>query len=64
MLAAQCLKELDSYRRGEPYIDGFSVELLRRATMQDDQETRVWVHYCFGRVVLDWLSRHPKKAHA
>ena len=32
--------------------------------MQDDQEARVWVHYCFGGVMLDWLSRHPKKAHA
>jgi hypothetical protein len=64
VLAALCVRELNTYRRGEPYIDTCSVELLRRATMQDDQEARVWVHYCFGGVMLDWLSRHPKKAHA
>jgi hypothetical protein len=58
------MRELNTYRRGEPYIDTYSVELLRRATLQDDQEARVWVQHCFGGVVLDWLRRHLKKARA
>jgi hypothetical protein len=64
VLAALCMKELKTYRRGEPSTDTYSVELLRRAIMQSDQEARAWVQHCFGGVVLDWLRRHPKKAHA
>jgi hypothetical protein len=37
-LAAHCLREIDHYRRGEPYMDTYGVELLRRATGEDDQE--------------------------
>jgi len=37
-LAAHCLKEIDNYRRGEPSTDTYGVELLRRATMEDDQQ--------------------------
>jgi hypothetical protein len=64
VLAALCVRELTTYRMGEPYTDTYSVELLRRAAVQDDQEARVWVHSCFGGVMLDWLRRHPKRARA
>jgi hypothetical protein len=64
VLAALCVKELNAYRRGEPYTDTYSVELLRRATVQGDQDARAWMQHCFGDVVLDWLHCHPKKAHA
>jgi hypothetical protein len=37
-LAAQCLRELDNYRRGEPCTDTYGLELLHRATFQDNQE--------------------------
>jgi hypothetical protein len=37
-LAAQCLRELGNYRRGEPCTDAYGLELLRRATFQDNQE--------------------------
>lgn len=37
-LAEQCLLELNAYRRGEPSTDVYGVELLRRATVWDDQE--------------------------
>src|SRR5215469_9561278 len=48
----------------EPCTDAYGLELLHQAIVQGDQKARVWVHCCFGRVVLDWLQRHPKKAHA
>ena len=60
-LAAQCLRELDHYRRGEPCTDTFGLELLRRATFQDNQEAWVWVQHCFGGMVRGWLRRHPKR---
>ena len=60
-LAAHCLREIDNYRRGEPSTDTYGVELLRRATVEDDQEAWLWVHHCFGGLVRAWLHRHPKR---
>jgi hypothetical protein len=61
VLAAQCLRELDNYRRGEPCTDAYGLELLRRATIQDNQEAWMWVQHCFGGMVRRWLRRHPQR---
>jgi len=58
-LAAQCLKEIDNYHRGEPYTDVYGVELLRRATLLGDPEAWEWMQHCFSGLVLGWLRRHP-----
>ena len=60
-LAAQCLRELDNYRRGEPCTDAYGLELLRRATFQDNQEAWAWVQHCFGAMVQAWLRQHPQR---
>ena len=60
-LAAQCLRELGNYRRGEPCTDAYGLELLRRATFQDNQEAWTWVHHCFGGMVRVWLRLHPQR---
>src|SRR6266699_2946166 len=60
-LAAQCLRELDHYRRGEPCTDTYGIELLHRATFQDNQEAWTWVQHCFGVMVRGWLRRHPQR---
>jgi hypothetical protein len=60
-LATQCLRELDNYRRGEPFTDKYGIELLRRATVEDDQEAWVWVQHCFGELLRSWLHSHPKR---
>jgi DNA-directed RNA polymerase specialized sigma24 family protein len=60
-LAAQCLRELGNYRRGEPCTDAYGLELLRRATFQDNQEAWAWVQHCFGGMVRGWLRRHPQR---
>src|SRR5215471_19103296 len=60
-LAAQCLGELSTYRRGEPCTGMYGLELLRRATVQGDQEAWAWVRHCFHELVLDWLHRHPSR---
>ena len=54
-LAAQCLQEIDHYRREEPYTDTYGVESLRRATGENDHEA--WVQHCFGGLVQGWLHR-------
>jgi hypothetical protein len=60
-LVAQCLRELGNYRRGEPCADIYGLELLRRATFQDNQEAWAWVQHCFGGMVRGWLRRHPQR---
>jgi hypothetical protein len=60
-LAAQCLRELDNYRRGEPYTDAYGVELFRRATVQGDQDAWAWMQQCFSGLVRGWLLRHPHR---
>ncbi len=60
-LAAQCSREIDHYRNGEPWTDEYGLELLRRAIVQGDQEAWVWVQHCFNGLVRRWLRRHPKR---
>jgi hypothetical protein len=64
VLAAHCVRELNTYRRGEPCTDRYGVELIRRATVQGDQEAWAWVQHCFGGIVLNWLRYHPQRAQA
>jgi hypothetical protein len=61
LLAAQCLRELDHYRRGEPCTDAYGLELLHRAIRQNNQEAWTWVQHCFGWMVRRWLHRHSKR---
>ena len=63
-LAAQCMKEVDNYHRGEPYTDVYGVELLHRATVQGDQEAWTWIQHCFSGLVLSWLRHHPYRESA
>ena len=60
-LAAQCSREIDNYRKGEPWTDEYGLELLRRAIVQGDQEAWVGVQHCFNGLVRRWLRRHPKR---
>jgi len=60
-LAAQCLRELGNYRRGEPCTEAYGLEMLHRAIIQRDQEARAWVQHCFGGMVRGWLHCHPQR---
>jgi len=55
------MRELDNYHRGEPCTEVYGLELLRRATIQDNQEAWAWVQRCFGEMVRGWLRHHPKR---
>ena len=60
VLAAHCLREINNYRRCEPYTEMYGMELFCRATVQGNQEARACVQHCFHEVVRDWLRRHPR----
>ncbi len=45
----------------KPFTDRYSVELLRRAIVEDDHKARLWVQHCFGGLVRGWLRHHPKR---
>jgi hypothetical protein len=60
-LAAHCLEELNNFRQGKPIIETYGVELLRRATVQGDQEAWGWIQQCLGELVFCWLNRHPNR---
>jgi len=61
VLAARCLEEIDTSRRGKPCDETYSLELFRRATTQGDQDARAWLQRCFSEIVLAWLRRHPSR---
>jgi hypothetical protein len=60
-LAEQCLQEINAYRRGDPSTEVSSVELLRRATIQRDQEAWAALQQCLAKVVRSWLRGHPSR---
>jgi hypothetical protein len=54
-------KKMSTYLCGSPYNDEHVEELLRRAIIQGDQEARLRVQLCLGKVVRGWLGRHPNR---
>jgi hypothetical protein len=41
--------------------DEYSLELLRRAIVQRDEQAWIGVQQCFGGLVRCWLHQHPKR---
>ena len=59
-LAVQCRQEISNYGREDPYSDASSVELLRRATVDGNQEARTCLQQCLSGLVRDCLRCHPR----
>jgi hypothetical protein len=60
-LAARCLREINSYRRGETQDIPSCLELFYRARVQDDDVALEALRHCFSEFVRDWIRRHPQK---
>jgi hypothetical protein len=60
-LAARCLREINSYRRGETQDSPSCLELFDRARIQHDDVALEALRQCFGEFVRDWIGRHPQK---
>ena len=63
-LLDHCVNEIDLYHRGEVQGDTYCVELLRRATLQKDQDAWQAVQQCLSETVRGWLASHPHKEKA
>src|SRR5258708_8189091 len=60
-LAAHCLREINSYRRGETQDIPYCLELFHRARVQHDDLALEALRQCFSEFVRDWIRRHPQK---
>ena len=60
-LAEHCKEELNQYHCGVTPSDQYSLELLRRAMVQEDQEARAWMQHCFSGMIHNWLHLHPNR---
>jgi DNA-directed RNA polymerase specialized sigma24 family protein len=60
-VAEQCLREISAYRHRDPSTDSYGVELLRRATLQGDQEAWAALQQGLAEVVRGWLHGHPSR---
>ena len=60
-LVEQCRREIQTYRRGEPSSNAYSLELLDRAIVQGDQAAWAGVQQCLGEIVRSWLRCHPNR---
>src|SRR5437660_11798041 len=60
-LVEQCRREIQAYRRGEPSDGGYGLELLRRASVQGDQDAWSGLQQCLSELVRGWLYEHPRR---
>jgi hypothetical protein len=60
VLVEQCRREVQAYRSEEPSDEASSLELLRRAIVQGDQEAWAGLQRCLSELAQGWLSSHPR----
>jgi hypothetical protein len=60
-LIEQCRREVQAFRYEEPCEEAYSLELLRRAIVQGDQEARAGLQHCLSELVQGWLYNHPHR---
>lgn len=61
LLMRLCAREIDHYRQGNPYTDEYSLELLRRATVQCDASAWEALQHCLRELVAGWVRCHPHR---
>ena len=60
-LLDHCMNEINLYHRGDLQGDTYCVELLRRASLQKDQDAWQAVQQCLSETVRGWLDSHPHR---
>lgn len=60
-LVQLCEQEIQAYRRGEAANEAYSLELLHCALAQGDQDARAGLQQCLSKIVIGWLSAHPRR---
>jgi hypothetical protein len=60
-LMDHCLREINSYRRGEPSNDIYGLELFRRALQERDPFAWEIIQLQFNNMMLHWMRSHPMR---
>jgi hypothetical protein len=60
-LKDKCKKEINQFQSGKLDTDKYCTELLRRVTLQGDQDAWHIVQQLFAKIVRGWIECHPQK---
>jgi len=60
-LTNYCIKEITLYQDGELQHEVYCIELLRRTTLQGNQNAWKSLQELLGETVRGWISDHPRK---
>ncbi len=58
VLTENCQREISYYRKGEPCNEQYALELLRRATLQCNQQAWLCLQQCLSEIALSWIHSH------
>jgi hypothetical protein len=58
VLAEHCKREISDYRKGMSCNEQYVLELLRRATLQCDQDAWFCLQQCLSEIALSWIHSH------
>jgi hypothetical protein len=58
VLTEHCKREISDYRKGMPCNEQYVLELLRRATLQCDQDAWFCLQQCLSEIALSWIHSH------
>jgi hypothetical protein len=61
-LTSSCFKEIRLYQDGELEHEMYCMELLRRATLQGNQDAWKSVQELLGETVRSWIAEHPSSS--
>lgn len=60
-LADRCMREIEKYRRNEPYNDQYCLEIFYRAMVQHNHDAWELLQERFSPTVRAWLRNHPQR---
>jgi RNA polymerase sigma factor (sigma-70 family) len=60
-LADRCMREIEKYRRNEPYNDQYCLEIFHRAMVKHDHEAWELLQKNFSPTVRAWIRNHPNR---
>ncbi|MDQ6644856.1 MAG: hypothetical protein M3Y76_10440, partial [Chloroflexota bacterium] len=60
-LTSRCTSEIQKYNQRESHNDQCSLEIFRRAVLQEDSDAWTVLMESFHGIVLSWVRRHPQR---
>ena len=60
-LADRCMREIEKYRRNEPYNDRYCLEMFHRAMVKHDPVAWELLQQHFSPTVKAWMRNHPQR---